>query len=190
MKIHLPTVALQYSLNFLVGPSTEQMRLVQAPNARQMPPFEPCAFWIGSKWATAAMHAKSLGLVPGITLIPHSIVHPLLVIHDSFMAWRKYCSWLVGEHLSLDFWVCFSLARYLGLCPVSFHSTVFPFPYFTWTSSDVPVLRLSPSVSCSSALASAILLFLLLSFFLHLSFFCSVRLVYAFLVLYMHTKSH
>lgn len=163
-------MAHQDGLNFLVGPSTQQIRLVQAPGARQTPPFEPSALWTDSKWATAAMHAKSLGLVPGITLIPDSIVHPLFVIHDSYVAWRKFCSLLVGEHLSLDFWVCVSLAHYPGLCPTSsLNLPVFSFPYFTWTSCDVPVLCLSPSVSCSLAFASAILLFL--TFLLHLSFF-------------------
>lgn len=165
-----------------------------------MPRFEPCALWIISKWATAAMHAKSLGLVPGITLIPHSMVHPLLVIHDSYMAWRKYCSWLVRERLSLDFWVCFSLARYPGLCPTSslnlspFILLCLSFPLFhlnfLWCSCP-PSISFCQLLLCISISYFSLSLFLLLSFFLHLSFFCcSVRLFYVSLVLYMHTKSH
>lgn len=137
-------MALQDGLNFLLGPSTQQIRLVQAPGARQTPPFEPSALWTDSKWATAAMHAKSLGLVPGITLIPHSIVHPLLGIHDSYVAWRKFCSLLVRECLSLDFWVCVSLAHYPGLCPTSsFNLSPFILSFLSPISLELSVMFLS-----------------------------------------------
>ncbi len=138
-------MVLQDGVNFLAGRFSQQRRLVQAPDARQTPPSEPSALWTGSKWATAAMHAKSQRLVPGITLLLYSLVHPLLVIHDSYVAWRKYSLSCLSESISLTFWVCISLSHGPGVCPTSSLS-LSPFILLSFLcpiSLELPVVCLS-----------------------------------------------
>ncbi len=164
-------MVLQDGVNFLAGRFSQQMRLVQAPDARQTPPSEPSALWTGSKWATAAMHAKSQDKENSHFLACRRASHSRFECASLLVTVQVFVLPLLSACL-LSFYILFFALFHLNflwcVCPPSFSCCQ---------------LFLSISISYSSfSLSIAV-------FFpppVHFIIFSSVRLVYMSWVVHAH----